>query len=170
MSCHIGGIGDMKFTFDYRAKVRFSHDLSGETEKLDKKFDEMLDFNADKVKSNGVGDLDIYVMGYISELYGVKGTTNYINNGIDIKYEFEYGTVHFWGTAWFDIINTNGFWSDYLTEDFKEYVTEKLCDMDDLNLDLDALYKKWSYLGYDGQVYVDLVEDSARCEASIEQD
>lgn len=157
----------MKFTFDYRAKVRFSHELSGNDEKLDKKFDEMLDFNADKVKSNGVGDLDIYVMDYISELYGVKGTTNYINNGIDIKYEFEYGTVHVWGTAWFDIINTNGFWSDYLTEDFKEYVTEKLCDMDDLNLDYDILFQK---ISYDGEVYVELIEDSARCEASIEQD
>ena len=104
----------MKFTFDYRAKVRFSHELSGSDEKLDKKFDEMLDFNADKVKSKGCGDLDIYVMNYISELYGVKGTTNYVNNGIDINYEFEYGTVHFWGMVWFDVINTNGFWSDYL--------------------------------------------------------
>lgn len=160
----------MKFTFDYRAKVRFSHELSGNDEKLDKKFDEMLDFNADKVKSNGVGDLDIYVMGYISELYGVKGTTNYINNGIDVKYEFEYGTVHFWGTALFEITNESAFWSDYLTEQLKEYVTEKLYAMDDLNLDLDALYKKWSYLGYDGQVYVDLVKDSAKCEASIEND
>lgn len=157
----------MKFTFDYRAKVRFSHELSGNDEKLDKKFDEMLDFNADKVKSNGVGDLDIYVMDYISELYGVKGTTNYINNGIDIKYEFEYGTVHFWGTAWFDIKNSKYLWDGDLVEDFKEYVYEKLYDMDDLNLDLEILYKK---LSYDGRVYAELVEDSARCEASIEQD
>ena len=160
----------MKFTFDYRAKVRFSYELSGNDEKLDKKFDEMLDFNADRVKSYGFGDLDIYVMEYISELYVVKGTTNYINDGIDIKYEFEYGTVHFWGTAWFNIKNSKYFWDGDLTGDFEEYVTERLCDMENLNLDLDAICKKWSYLGHDGQVYVELVEDSVRCKASIEQD
>ena len=45
MSCGIGGMKDMKFTFDYRAKVRFFHDLFGNDDKLDEKFDEMLDFN-----------------------------------------------------------------------------------------------------------------------------
>ena len=55
----------MKFIFDYRAKVRFFHDLSGNDDKLDKKFDEMLDFNADKVTSNGIGNLDINVMDFI---------------------------------------------------------------------------------------------------------
>lgn len=160
----------MKFIFDYRAKVRFSHELSGNDEKLDKKFDEMLDFNTDKVKAYGIGDLDTHVIRFIRQLYRTNGETNCINNGIDVKYEFEYGTVHFWGTALFEITNESAFWSDYLTEQLKEYVTEKLYEMDDLNLDLDALYKKWSYLGYDGQVYVDLVKDSARCEALIEED
>lgn len=46
-------------------------------------------------------------------------------------------------------------------------MTDKLCNMNDLNLDLDILSKK---LSYDGQVYVELVEDSARCEAVIEED
>ena len=160
----------MKFTFDYRAKVRFYHELSGNDDKLDKKFDEMLDFNADKVKTNGIGDLDIYVMDYISELYGVKGTTNHVNNGIDVKYEFEYGTVHFWGTAWYDIIDEIVYEDDFddsaVTDEFGEYVTEKLCGMDDLNLDLEILYKK---LSYDGRVYVELIENSARCDATIEQ-
>lgn len=160
----------MKFTFDYRAKVRFSHELSGNDEKLDKKFDEMLDFNADKVKSNGVGDLDIYVMYYISELYGVQ-YSQYVNNGIEVNYQFEYGTVHFWGTAWYDImdeiVDEDDFDNSAVTDEFGEYVTEKLCGMDDLNLDLEILYKK---LSYDGRVYVELLEDSARCEVTIEED
>lgn len=160
----------MKFTFDYRAKVRFSHELSGNDEKLDKKFDEMLDFNADKVKSNGVGDLDIYVMDYISELYGVQ-YSQYVNNGIEVNYQFEYGTVHFWGTAWYDImdeiVDEDDFDNSAVTDEFGEYVTEKLCGMDDLNLDLEILYKK---LSYDGRVYVELLEDSARCEVTIEED
>lgn len=160
----------MKFTFDYRAKVRFSHELSGNDEKLDKKFDEMLDFNADKVKSNGVGDLDIYVMDYISELYGVQ-YSQYVNNGIEVNYQFEYGTVHFWGTAWYDImdeiVDEDDFDNSVVTDEFGEYVTEKLCGMDDLNLDLEILYKK---LSYDGRVYVELLEDSARCEVTIEED
>ena len=46
-------------------------------------------------------------------------------------------------------------------------MTEKLCDMNDLNLDLDIFSKK---LSYDVQVYVELVKDSARCEAVIEED
>lgn len=160
----------MKFTFDYRAKVRFSHELSGNDEKLDKKFDEMLDFNADKVKSNGVGDLDIYVMDYISELYGVQ-YSQYVNNGIEVNYQFEYGTVHFWGTAWYDImdeiVDEDDFDNSAVTDEFGEYVTEKLYGMDDLNLDLEILYKK---LSYDGRVYVELLEDSARCEVTIEED
>lgn len=160
----------MKFTFDYRAKVRFSHELSGNDEKLDKKFDEMLDFNADKVKSNGVGDLDIYVMDYISELYGIQ-YSQYVNNGIEVNYQFEYGTVHFWGTAWYDImdeiVDEDDFDNSAVTDEFGEYVTEKLCGMDDLNLDLEILYKK---LSYDGRVYVELLEDSARCEVTIEED
>ena len=160
----------MKFTFDYRAKVRYSHELSGNDEKLDKKFDEMLDFNADKVKSNGVGDLDIYVMYYISELYGVQ-YSQYVNNGIEVNYQFEYGTVHFWGTAWYDImdeiVDEDDFDNSAVTDEFGEYVTEKLCGMDDLNLDLEILYKK---LSYDGRVYVELLEDSARCEVTIEED
>ena len=160
----------MKFTFDYRAKVRFSHELSGNDEKLDKKFDEMLDFNADKVKSNGVGDLDIYVMYYISELYGVQ-YSQYVNNGIEVNYQFEYGTVHFWGTAWYDImdeiVDEDDFDNSAVTDEFGEYVTEKLCGMDDLNLDLEILYKK---LSYDGRVYGELLEDSARCEVTIEED
>lgn len=160
----------MKFTFDYRAKVRFSHELSGNDEKLDKKFDEMLDFNADKVKSNGVGDLDIYVMYYISELYGAQ-YSQYVNNGIEVNYQFEYGTVHFWGTAWYDImdeiVDEDDFDNSAVTDEFGEYVTEKLCGMDDLNLDLEILYKK---LSYDGRVYVELLEDSARCEVTIEED
>lgn len=160
----------MKFTFDYRAKVRFYHDLSGNDEKLDKKFDEMLDFNADKVASNGIGNLDINVMDFIRSLYGVE-FGQYVNNGIEVNYQFDYGTVHFWGTAWFDIVDEivdeDDFYNDDVTDEFREYVTEKLCDMNDLNLDLDILFKK---LRYDGQVYVELVEDSARCEASIEDD
>lgn len=160
----------MKFTFDYRAKVRFSHELSGSDEKLDKKFDEMLDFNADKVKSKGCGDLDIYVMDYISELYGVQ-YSQYVNNGIEVNYQFEYGTVHFWGTAWYDImdeiVDEDDFDNSAVTDEFGEYVTEKLCGMDDLNLDLEILYKK---LSYDGRVYVELLEDSARCEVTIEED
>ena len=157
----------MKFTFDYRAKVRFSHELSGQSDSLDKKFDEMLDFNADKVKSYDIGVLDTCVIRFISQLYSTSGETNCINNGIDVKYEFEYGTVHFWGEALFEITNGTAFWSDYLTEQFKEYVTEKLCEMENLNLDLDILFKK---LSYDGEVYVELIEDGARCEASIEED
>lgn len=157
----------MKFTFNYRAKVRFSHELSGQSDSLDKKFDEMLDFNADKVKAYDIGDLDTCVIRFISQLYSTNGETNCINNGIDVKYDFEYGTVHFCGVALFEITNGIAFWSDYLTEQFKEYVTEKLCEMENLNLDLDILFKK---LSYDGEVYVELIEDSARCEASIEED
>ena len=160
----------MKFTFDYRAKVRFSHDLSGNDEKLDKKFDEMLDFNADKVVANGTGNLDINVMDFVRSLYGVQ-YSQYVNNGIEVNYQFEYGTVHFWGTAWYDImdeiVDEDDFDNSAVTDEFGEYVTEKLCNMDDLNLDLEILYKK---LSYDGRVYVELLEDSARCEVTIEED
>lgn len=156
----------MKFTFDYRAKVRFFHDLSGIDEKLDKKFDEMLDFNADRVVSNGIGNLDINVMDFIRSLYGVE-FGQYVNNGVEVDYQFEHGTVHFWGTAWFDILDEDDFYNDDVSDEFVEYVTDKLCDMNDLNLDLDILFKK---LSYDGQVYVELVEDSALCEALIEED
>ena len=160
----------MKFTFDYRAKVRFFHDLSGNDEKLDKKFDEMLDFNADKVKTHGIGDLDINVMDFIRSLYGVE-FGRYINNGIEVNYQFEYGTVHLWGTTWFDIVDEivdeNDLDNSSVTDEFGEYVTEKLCNMDDLNLDLEILYKK---LSYDGRVYVELLEDGARCEVTIEED
>ena len=160
----------MKFTFDYRAKVRFSHDLSGNGEKLDKKFDEMLDFNADKVVANGTGNLDINVMDFVRSLYGVQ-YSQYVNNGIEVNYQFEYGTVHFWGTAWYDImdeiVDEDDFDNSAVTDEFGEYVTEKLCGMDDLNLDLEILYKK---LSYDGRVYVELLEDSTRCEAMIEKD
>ena len=160
----------MKFTFDYRAKVRFSHDLSGENEKLDKKFDEMLDFNADNVVTHGIGNLDINILDFIRSLYGVE-YGQYVNNGIEVNYQFEYGTVHFWGTAWYDIIDEivddDDFDNSAVTDEFGEYVTEKLCNMDDLNLDLEILYKK---LSYDGRVYVELLEDSARCESMIEQD
>ena len=160
----------MKFTFDYRAKVRFSHDLSGENEKLDKKFDEMLDFNADKVVTHGIGNLDINILDFIRSLYGVE-YGQYVNNGIEVNYQFEYGTVHFWGTAWYDImdeiVDEDDFDNSAVTDEFGEYVTEKLCNMDDLNLDLEILYKK---LSYDGRVYVELLEDSARCEVTIEED
>lgn len=160
----------MKFTFDYRAKVRFFHDLSGSDEKLDKKFEEMLDFNSDKVVSNGIGNLDINVMDFIRSLYGVE-FGQYVNNGIEVDYQFEHGTVHFWGTTWYDImdeiVGEDDFDNGSVTDEFGEYVTEKLCDMSNLNLDLDILFKK---LSYDGQVYVELVEDSARCEAVIEED
>lgn len=166
MSCGIGGMKDMKFTFDYRAKVRFFHDLSGNDDKLDKKFDEMLDFNADKVASNGIGNLDINVMDFIRSLYGVE-FGQYVNNGIEVDYQFEHGTVHLWGTAWFDIVDEDDFYNDDVSDEFVEYVTDKLCNMNDLNLDLDILSKK---LSYDSQVYVELVEDSARCEAVIEED
>ena len=159
----------MKFTFDYRAKVRFSYDSSRIDEKLDKKFDEMLDFNADKVVANGTGNLDINVMDFIRSLYGVQ-YGQYVNSGIEVNYQFEYGTVHLWGAACFDIVNEDGFYDDDLTDEFKEYVTEKLCDMNDLNLDLDVLCKKWGYLGHGGQIHVDLVKDSAKCEALIEED
>ncbi len=54
-----------------------------------------------------------------------------------------------------------------MSDEFGEYVTDKLCNMNDLNLDLEILYEK---LSYDGRVYVELVEDSARCEAVIEED
>ena len=156
----------MKFTFDYRAKVRFFHDLSGNDDKLDKKFDEVLDFNADKVASNGIGNLDINVMDFIRSLYGVE-FGQYVNNGIEVNYQFEYGTVHLWGTAWFNIVDEDDFYNDDVTDEFREYMTEKLCDMNDLNLDLDIFSKK---LSYDVQVYVELVKDSARCEAVIEED
>lgn len=160
----------MKFTFDYRAKVRFSHDLSGENEKLDKKFDEMLDFNADKVVTHGIGNLDINILDFIRSLYGVE-YGQYVNNGIEVNYQFEYGTVHFWGTAWYDImdeiVDEDDFDDSTVTDEFSEYVTEKLCNMDNLNLDLEILHKK---LSYDGLVYVELLEDSARCEAMIEKD
>lgn len=160
----------MKFTFDYRAKVRFSHDLSGENEKLDKKFDEMLDFNADNVVTHGIGNLDINILDFIRSLYGVE-YGQYVNNGIEVNYQFEYGTVHFWGTAWYDImdeiVDEDDFDNSAVTDEFGEYVTEKLCNMYDLNLDLEILYKK---LSYDGRVYVELLEDSARCESMIEQD
>lgn len=160
----------MKFTFDYRAKVRFSHDLSGENEKLDKKFDEMLDFNADNVVTHGIGNLDINILDFIRSLYGVE-YGQYVNNGIEVNYQFEYGTVHFWGTAWYDIMDEimdeDDFDNSAVTDEFGEYVTAKLCNMDDLNLDLEILYKK---LSYDGRVYVELLEDSARCESMIEQD
>lgn len=159
----------MKFTFDYRAKVQFSYDSSRIDEKLDKKFDEMLDFNADKVVANGIGDLDINVMDFIRSLYGVQ-YGQYVNSGIEVNYQFEYGTVHLWGTACFDIVDEDGFYDGDVTDEFKEYVTEKLCDMKDLNLDLDALCKKWGYLGHVGQVHVGLVKDSAKCEAFIEND
>lgn len=163
----------MKFTFNYRAKVQFSHDSSGIDEKLDKKFDEMLDFNADKVVTHGVGNLDINILDFIRSLYGVE-YGQYVNNGIEVNYQFEYGTVHLWGTAWFDIVDEivdeNDLDNSSVTDEFGEYVTEKLCDMDDLNLDLDALCKKWGYLGHSGQVHIDLVKDSAKCEASIEND
>ena len=156
----------MKFTFDYRAKVRFFHDLSGNDDKLDKKFDEVLDFNADKVASNGIGNLDINVMDFIRSLYGVE-FGQYVNNGIEVNYQFEYGTVHLWGTAWFNIVDEDDFYNDDVTDEVREYMTEKLCDMNDLNLDLDIFSKK---LSYDVQVYVELVKDSARCEAVIEED
>lgn len=156
----------MKFTFDYRAKVRFFHDLSGSDEKLDKKFDEVLDFNADKVVSNGIGNLDINVMDFIRSLYGVE-FGQYVNNGIEVDYQFEHGTVHLWGTTWFDIVDEDDFYNNDVSDEFVEYVTDKLCDMNNLNLDLDILFKK---LSYDGQVYVELVENSARCEAVIEED
>ena len=160
----------MKFTFDYRAKVRFFHDLSGNDEKLDRKFDEMLDFNADKVVANGTGNLDINVMDFIRSLYGVQ-YSQYVNNGIEINYQFEYGTVHFWGTAWYgimdEIVDEDDFDNSAVTDEFGEYVTEKLCNMDDLNLDLEILYEK---LSYDGRVYVELLEDSAHCESMIEKD
>lgn len=160
----------MKFKFDYRAKVRFFHDLSGNDEKLDKKFDEMLDFNADKVVANGIGNLDINVMDFIRSLYGVE-FGQYVNNGIEVDYQFEQGTVHFCGTAWFDIVDEitdeDDFDNNSVTDEFGEYVTEKLCDMDNLYLDLEILHKK---LGYNSRVYVELVEDSARCEATIEED
>lgn len=156
----------MKFTFDYRAKVRFYHELSGNDDKLDEKFDEMLDFNADKVASNGIGNLDINVMDFIRSLYGVE-FGQYVNDGIEVDYQFEHGTVHLWGTAWFDIVDEDDFYNDDVTDEFREYVTDKLCSMNDLNLDLDILSKK---LSYDSQVYVELVEDSARCEAVIEED
>lgn len=156
----------MKFTFDYRAKVRFFHELSGSDEKLDKKFDEMLDFNADKVVSNGIGNLDINVMDFVRSLYGVE-FGQYVNNGIEVDYQFEHGTVHFWGTAWFNIVDEDDFYNDDVSDEFGEYVTDKLCDMNDLNLDLDILFKK---LSYNGQVYVELIEGSARCEAAIEED
>lgn len=163
----------MKFTFDYRAKVRFSHEMSGTDEKLDKKFDETLDFNADKVVTHGIGNLDINILDFIRSLYGVE-YGQYVNNGIEVYYQFEYGTVHFWGTAWYDImeeiVDEDDFDNSAVTDEFGEYVTEKLCDMDDLNLDLDVLCKKWSYLGHGGQVHVDLVNDSAKHEASIEND
>ena len=159
----------MKFTFDYRARVRFSYDSSRIDEKLDKKFDEMLDFNADKVKAYDIGNLDINVLDFIRSLYGVE-YSQYVNNGIEVNYRFEYGTVHLWGAACFDIVDEDGFYIGDVTDEFKEYVTEKLCGMDDLNLDLDALCKKWSYLGYSGQVHVDLVKDSAKCEVLIEED
>lgn len=160
----------MKFTFDYRAKVRFFHELSGNDEKLDKKFDELLDFNADKVASNGIGNLDINVMDFIRSLYGVE-FGQYVNNGIEVNYQFEYGTVHFWGIAWFDIVDEivdeDDFDNSSVADEFGEYVTEKLCDMDDLNLDLEILHKK---LSYDGRVRVELLTDTARCESMIEED
>lgn len=156
----------MKFTFDYRAKVRFFHDLSGNDDKLDKKFDEMLDFNADKVISNGIGNLDINVMDFIRSLYGVE-FGQYVNNGIEVDYQFEHGTVHLWGTAWFNIVDEDDFYNDDVTDEFREYVTAKLCDMNDLNLDLEILHTK---LSYDGRVYVKLIEDTARCEALIDED
>ena len=131
----------MKFTFDYRAKVRFYHELSGNDEKLDKKFDEMLDFNADKVVTNGIGNLDINVMDFIRSLYGVE-FGQYVNNGIEVDYRFERGTVHLWGTAWFDIVDEDDFYDDDVSDEFEEYVTDKLCNMNDLNLDLEILYKK----------------------------
>ena len=159
----------MKFTFDYRGKVRFFHDLAGSDAKLDKKFDEMLDFNADKVVANGTGDLNINVMDFVRSLYGAQ-FGQYIDNGIEVNYQFEYGTVHFWGNIYFNIVDEHGCYNDDVTDEFKEYLTAKLCDVSDLNLDLDALCKKWSYLGHGGRVHVGLVKDSARCEVSIEQD
>lgn len=130
----------------------------------------MLDFNADKVVANGTGNLDINVMDFIRSLYGVQ-YSQYVNNGIEINYQFEYGTVHFWGTAWYDImdeiVDEDAFDNSAVTDEFGEYVTEKLCNMDDLNLDLEILYKK---LSYDGRVYVELLEDSAHCESMIEKD
>lgn len=163
----------MKFTFNYRAKVQFSHDSSGIDEKLDKKFDEMLDFNADKVVTHGIDNLDINILDFIRSLYGVE-YSQYVNNGIEVNYQFEHGTVHLWGTAWFDIVDEivdeNDLDNSSVVDELGDYVTEKLCDMDDLNLDLDALCKKWGYLGHSGQVHVDLVEDSAKCGALIEED
>lgn len=160
----------MKFTFDYRAKVRFSHELSGSWDDLDKEFDEMLDFNADKVVTRGIGNLDTNVLDFIRSLYGVE-YCQYVNNGIDIYYQFEHGTVHLWGTVWYDIVDEivgeDDFDNGSVTDEFGEYVTEKLCDMDDLNLDYDILFQK---ISYDGEVYVELIEDSARCESSIEED
>lgn len=127
----------------------------------------MLDFNADKVVTNGIGNLDINVMDFIRSLYGVE-FGQYVNNGIEVDYQFEHGTVHLWGTAWFDIVDEDDFYDDDdVSDEFGEYVTDKLCNMNDLNLDLDILFKK---LSYDGQVYVELVEDRVRCEAVIEED
>ena len=105
-------------------------------------------------------------MDFIRSLYGVE-FGQYVNNGVEVDYQFEHGTVHFWGTAWFDILDEDDFYNDDVSDEFVEYVTDKLCDMNDLNLDLDILFKK---LSYDGQVYVELVEDSALCEALIEED
>lgn len=129
----------------------------------------MLDFNADKVVTHGIGNLDINILDFIRSLYGVE-YGHYVNDGIEVDYRFEYGTVHLRGTACFGIVDEDRFYDSDVTDEFKEYVTEKLCDMEDLNLDLDALCKKWSYLGHSGQVHVDLVKDSAKCEASIEND
>ena len=64
-------------------------------------------------------------------------------------------------------MDEDDFYNDDVTDEFREYVTEKLCDMDDLNLDLEILYQK---LSYDGRVYVELIKDSAECEATIEND
>ena len=64
-------------------------------------------------------------------------------------------------------MDEDDFYNDDVSNEFWEYVTEKLCDMDDLNLDLEILYKK---LSYDGRVYVELIENTTRCEAMIEED
>ena len=160
-------VSKMKFTFEYKAEILFTHELFGTNVDLTNRFDKLLIDNIESIKSSCAWDVFYYAEKYILSLYGIQlGALT--NNGYDVDYEFKDGYIHCFGDIWYDVLSGEELRrNDNLSKDFGEYLTEELLELEDLGLDLGILYEK---LEYDGCLYVELLGDTVQCKVEIEED
>lgn len=153
----------MKFTFDYKVKPRYYHDMSGISKYWDIQVQKLIEIYDPKMGFSGLDYLWESIREYLKTTMGSKCTGYHIEK-CKCMALYNDGVVQYYGEIIFDGSMSKENTSEFdIAEDFKEWMTCQL-QVEHLYFDMNPIYNN---LTGDVSVFVALDIETIRCKAEL---